>query len=75
MILTMHGLTTMHCNMKTDIRIAKEAGYQALEITAAKLLRYLDTGLTAEELLPVFKSFGIKLNESIIYYFPSISKY
>ena len=55
----MHGLTTMHCNLKTDIRIAKEAGYQALEITADKLLRYLDAGLTAEELLPVFKSYGI----------------
>jgi len=59
LILTMHGLTTMHCNIKTEIRIANEAGYQALEIIADKLLRYLDTGFTAEELLPVFKSYGI----------------
>ncbi|MCL5073585.1 MAG: sugar phosphate isomerase/epimerase [Actinobacteria bacterium] len=59
MILTMHGLTTMHCNIKTEIRIANEAKYQALEIIADKLLRYLDTGFTAEELLPVFKSYGI----------------
>jgi sugar phosphate isomerase/epimerase len=59
MILTMHGLTTMHCNIKTDIRIANESGYQALEIIADKLLRYLDTGFTSEELLTVFKSKGI----------------
>lgn len=59
LILTMHGLTTMHCNIRTEIRIAKEAGYQALEIIADKLLRYLDTGFTAGELVPVFKSFGI----------------
>ena len=59
MIITMHGLTTMHCNLKTDIRIASETGYQALEITSDKLLRYLDVDLTAEELIPVFKSNNI----------------
>jgi hypothetical protein len=28
-----------HCNLKTDIWIAKEAGYDALEIVESKLLR------------------------------------
>jgi sugar phosphate isomerase/epimerase len=55
----MHGLTTMHCNIKTDIRIARETGYQALEIVSDKLLRYLDVGLLAEDLVPVFKSNNI----------------
>ena len=32
MIITMHGITTMFSNVVTDIRIAKEAGYEALEI-------------------------------------------
>ena len=56
MILTMHGLTTMHSNIRTEIRIARETGYDALEILADKLFRYLDTGLKAEELVPVFRS-------------------
>ncbi len=60
MIITMHGLTTMHCNVKTDIRIAHEAGYDALEIIDAKLLRYLDLGFKAEELVQLFESYGIR---------------
>lgn len=60
MIVTMHGLTTMHCNMRTDIRIAGETGYDGLEIVAAKLLRYLDQGYTAEELLPLLESYGVR---------------
>ena len=30
MILTMHGMTTMHCNMKTDIWLAGETGFKTL---------------------------------------------
>ena len=44
MIPTLHGLSTMHCNLATDIRIAKDTGYEALEIVVDKLLRYLDQG-------------------------------
>jgi sugar phosphate isomerase/epimerase len=55
----MHGLTTMHCNVKTEIRIAKETGYDALEIIESKLLRYLDLGFKAEELVPLFESYNI----------------
>lgn len=50
MIVTMHGLTTMHCNLVTDYRVAKETGYDALELLVAKLLRYLDTGYTVKDL-------------------------
>ena len=60
MIITMHGLTTMHCNMKTDIRIAQEAGYEALEIFEGKLLRYLDCGFKAEDLVPLFEKHSIR---------------
>ena len=44
MIITMHGLSTMHSNIKTDIRIARESGFEALEIVESKLLRFLDLG-------------------------------
>ena len=60
MIITMHGLTTMHCNLKTDIRLAREAGFDALEIIEMKLLRYLDMGYKAEDLIPLFKAHSIR---------------
>ena len=60
MIVAMHGLTTMHCIVKTDIRLAREAGYGALEIVELKLLRYLDLGFTAEELVPLFEKHEIR---------------
>jgi sugar phosphate isomerase/epimerase len=60
MIVTMHGLTTMHCNLRTEIRIAREAGYDALEITVAKLERYMDVGLNVADLIPVFDKYSIR---------------
>ena len=60
MIITMHGLSTMHSNIKTDIRIARESGFEALEIVESKLLRYLDLGFKTEELIPLFKKHSIK---------------
>ena len=60
MILTMHGMTTMHCNIVTDIRIARETGYEALEVLVPKLLRYLDSGRDAADLLPIFEAHSIR---------------
>ena len=60
MIITMHGLATMYSNMKTDIRIARETGFEALEILESKLLRYLDIGLELNELDSLFKKYSIK---------------
>ncbi|MCP4401600.1 MAG: sugar phosphate isomerase/epimerase [bacterium] len=59
MIFALHGQTTFHTNIVHDIRIAKEAGFDALEIITEKLLRYLDAGLDAEDLLPVFQKHAI----------------
>ena len=59
MIITLHGLSTMHSNVKTDIRTANEAGFEALEITENKLIRYLDLGLKASDLVPVLKKYSI----------------
>ena len=60
MIITMHGITTMFSNVVTDIRIAKEAGYEALEINLDKLLRFLKTGFKIEELRKIFSEYDIK---------------
>jgi sugar phosphate isomerase/epimerase len=51
MWLGLHAGSIMHTNVVTDIRIAKEAGYDAIEIWIPKLERYLDAGYPAEELL------------------------
>ena len=55
MIITMHGLSTMHCNVATEIRLASETGYDAVELVESKLLRYLDVGFRAADLLPRLK--------------------
>jgi sugar phosphate isomerase/epimerase len=59
MILTLHGQTTFYNNVVNDIRIASEVGFEALEIITEKLLRYLDAGLNAEDLVPVFQKYSI----------------
>jgi sugar phosphate isomerase/epimerase len=60
MIITMHGLSTMHSNIRTDIRIAGEVGYDGLEIVEIKLLRYLDRGFKAEDLVPLFEKYSVR---------------
>jgi sugar phosphate isomerase/epimerase len=60
MIITMHGLSTMHSNFRTDIRMAGELGFEGLEIIDAKLVRYLDQGFKAEEVLPLFKKYHVR---------------
>jgi sugar phosphate isomerase/epimerase len=51
MIIALSGTATMYCNLLTDIRIAKETGYDAIEIRGSKLFRYLDQGLAIDDLL------------------------
>ena len=60
MIITMHGLSTMHSNMRTDIRIAGKIGYDGLEMVESKLLRYLDLGFKAKELVPLFEAHSVR---------------
>jgi len=48
MILAHNSSVTMHCNLLTDIRIARETGYDGMEIWGSKLYRYLDQGFSIE---------------------------
>ena len=52
MLLGIHGLTTMHSNVVADIGHVKAAGFDAIELHAPKLERYMDAGFAVEELLP-----------------------
>jgi sugar phosphate isomerase/epimerase len=60
MIVTLHGLSTMHCNCETEIRLAKDTGYEAWEIVEAKLVRYLDQGYDPARLVKLMKKHKIK---------------
>lgn len=50
MILALHGLTTMHSNCLTDVRLARDLGYGGIEFAVGKLLRFLDNGGRLEDL-------------------------
>jgi sugar phosphate isomerase/epimerase len=52
MIYAHNGTCTHWCPLLLDIRIARETGYQAIEIIGEKLYRYLDQGFTQESLKP-----------------------
>lgn len=48
MKLALNGATTMRADLLTDIRAASAAGFDCLEIWAAKLRKFLESGTTAE---------------------------
>lgn len=60
MTIAMHGLSTMHCNVATEIRMAAECGFDGVELVDTKLIRYLDQGYPAKDLVPVLKKYKIR---------------
>ena len=48
MRLALNGATTMRADLATDVRVAAAAGFECLEIWAAKLRTFLASGSTAE---------------------------
>ncbi|MGF1875315.1 sugar phosphate isomerase/epimerase [Photobacterium frigidiphilum] len=46
----LHGMCSLHNNIVSDIRLAKETGYQGLEIHTDKLWRYIHAGFTSQDL-------------------------
>jgi sugar phosphate isomerase/epimerase len=58
MILALHGLTTMHSNCLTDVRIARDLGYGGIEFVVSKLIRYLDNGGSLDTLAEACRQAG-----------------
>ncbi len=48
MKIALNGATTMHADLETDIKVASAAGFDLIEIWAAKLREFLKTKTTAE---------------------------
>ena len=53
MLIGLHNLVANHANLLTAIRIARETGYDGIEIGGDKLMRYLSQGFGIETLLPL----------------------
>jgi len=60
MIIALHGQVTLYSNILTDIRIAKECGYKGIELHTDKLLRYLNSGMTALHLKESLDRYAIE---------------
>ncbi len=56
----LHGMCTLYSNILSDIRIAKEAGYQGLEIHTEKLWRYIGAGFGTYDLKKALDEASIK---------------
>lgn len=50
-MLALNCTALMHCNLLTDIEIAKKVGFDGIEIIHQKLYRYLDEGCSIENLI------------------------
>jgi sugar phosphate isomerase/epimerase len=48
MKIALNGATTMHADLTTDIKAASQAGYELIEIWAAKLRVFLKTNTVAD---------------------------
>jgi sugar phosphate isomerase/epimerase len=59
MKLALNGATTMRADLATDIRAAKAAGFEYLEIWASKLRNFLANNSTTE-LKELFTNHGIQ---------------
>ncbi|HJQ68495.1 MAG TPA: sugar phosphate isomerase/epimerase [Blastocatellia bacterium] len=59
MKLALNGATTMKADLETDVRVAQLAGFDCLEIWAAKLREYIESRTTAE-LRALLKAAGVR---------------
>jgi sugar phosphate isomerase/epimerase len=50
LLLGLHTGSILHTNLMTDVRVARETRYDAIEFYIPKLARYLDAGYSAEEI-------------------------
>lgn len=57
--IAMNSTTTMFCNIVSEIKTAKEAGFKGIEIRADKLFRYMDVGYDIKSLLPLLDGLDV----------------
>ncbi len=67
MLLGLHTGTILHTNLMTDIRVARETGYEAIELYTPKLLRYLDAGYEAGQIPPALGDVRVTMINSFLH--------
>lgn len=67
MQLGLHAGTIIHTNLMLDIRVARQTGYDAIEFTVPKLVRFLDAGHFSEQLLDPLGSLRLAVINSFLH--------
>ncbi len=57
----LHGLLVRYSNVATDIMIAAETGYDAVELHTDKLDRYLSSGFTGKDINVLLEKHKMKV--------------
>jgi sugar phosphate isomerase/epimerase len=67
MHIGLHTGSILYTNLVTDIRVAQETGYDAIEFYIPKLVRYLDAGYPVEGILPALGSLRLGMINSFLH--------
>lgn len=58
---SLHTKSIYRSNLASDIRIAKEAGYDAVEMVGTKIMNYLEAGYTAEDARGILDAYNMEM--------------
>lgn len=67
MLLGLHTGSILYTNLMTDVRVARETGYDAIELYTPKLVRYLDAGYEADQLSSHLGSLQVGMINSFLH--------
>ena len=57
----LHTKSIYRSNLVSDIRIASEAGYDAVEMVGTKIMNFLDAGYTSEDAKEILNKYNMKM--------------
>ncbi|MGN1013722.1 MAG: sugar phosphate isomerase/epimerase family protein [Butyricicoccus sp.] len=57
--ISMNSTATKYCNIVSELKIAKEVGFEGVEITVEKIYRYLEAGYSLESLFPLLEGMEV----------------
>jgi sugar phosphate isomerase/epimerase len=63
----LHAGTIMHTNLMLDIHVAHKTGYHAIEFTIPKLVRFLDSGHSPDQILTALGSLRVAVVNSFLH--------
>jgi sugar phosphate isomerase/epimerase len=64
--IALHTRTVLHTNVATDVRVARSAGFDAIELWIPKLARYLDAGFSPDDLRAQLGSLRVTMLDTLL---------